>query len=172
MNRDNSAWSGNGSLLMAHLLTGPHKKQLRFRRWPVRRRSVLMKCILHYLSAVLWQLSADKINTDVVKDSAVLEWERSPQSICAINSSLCAPLGWWEYTNSIWEEAPLSSHAMTSSYMYLTCIQLPLEKLYFSCLALWKSHIWGFLGLSVGLNADFACAEYASHRFSPSWGLC
>ena len=43
-----------------------------------------MKCILHNLAAVTQPLAGDKINTDVVKDSAVLEWECSPQSIHAI----------------------------------------------------------------------------------------
>lgn len=54
-------------------------------RW--RRKSELMNCILHNLSAVWRPLSGDKINSDVVKDSAALEWERSPQSICAITST-------------------------------------------------------------------------------------
>lgn len=54
------------------------------------RHSVLMKHILHFLSAVLRQLSVDKINTDVVKDSAALEQKHAPQSVCAINSSFCA----------------------------------------------------------------------------------
>lgn len=83
--------SEHGSIVMARLLAGQHKKRPRFRGWSVRRHSPLMKCILHYLSAVLWHLSADKIDTDVVKDSAALEWEHSPQSVCAINSCLFAP---------------------------------------------------------------------------------
>lgn len=87
--------SEHGSIVMPRLLAGAtqkkeeeKKKWLRFRRWSVRRHSPLMKCILQYLSAVRWQLSADKIVTDVVKDSAVVECEHSAQSTRAINSCL------------------------------------------------------------------------------------
>lgn len=146
---------------MGHLLTEPHKKELRFSRWPVRRHSELMKCILHYPSAVSWQLSTDKINTDVVKDSAELEWECSPLSICAINVSLCAPLWPIPYKKNL-----SSFMAVSSSYieaMWSSIMQLQLAKLYYSCLAVIRPYIWERLRLSVWLNADFPRIKYEIH---------
>lgn len=58
-----------------------------------RRHSALMKCILHYLSAVRWQLSADKIVTDVVRDSVAVECEHSaPDPSAPLTLCLCAPV--------------------------------------------------------------------------------
>lgn len=147
--------SEHGSIVMAQLLTGPHKKRLRFRRWSVRRRSPLMKCILHYLSAVLWQLSTDKIDTDVVKDSAVLEWEHSPQSVCAINSSLCALL-WLMVTNSILEAERRGK--------LLQCLTIVIIGPSLALIRV-KSHFRISKTYSLLFNDNLTCTEYDSNMF-------